>query len=747
MNRILFRVFCAIFLAITGLVPHGAAQPADTGRDARRDGAADASASARETPRATIKTFFEAMQAYRSGNEGKLPEAVECLYLGEGLTDEEKLNQGGGPAHTLFAALDSLQFDLASITDEPGGSDYTATIGADDNPLELHLHRYEDDGLWRISSRTLAPEYLAEVAQRVEARASAAEQGEVTFQDKLRSPRATMETFIKGMNEVDGYTRADAIDTLDLSSVSPVDRKTVGERKAADLKAVIDRVKPVEFTQIPPESAGASYVYFQDPAGLGSIALAPVRASEEVPEERAWRFTQGTLERLESLYLTYKDRPPVAGAAEQGGTGPWANRIRDWIHAYHPALMDAPVYLRNYQWLGLLVLIGLGVIFSRLLTLFLGLFIQFWFRRKNYSYETRLERDFIRPIRVTLMAWVWWIGLSLLGLDPGVLEHLRVAAFLVTAAGAVWASYRLVDIIGQYMTERALESPSKHDDLLVPIIVRTLKIVVIVVGLVAFAFQVNENPASLLTGLGLGGLALALAAKDVVANIFGSVTILTDRPFCIGDWITMGDIDGIVESVGIRSTRIRTFHDSLITVPNSAITDTHIDNLGQRRYRRVQATLSVAYNTPPDAIEAFCEGVRELIRQHPYTRKDYYHAYFHGFGDSSLDILLYCFVETPDWATELRERHRLLLDIVRLARSLGVEFAFPTRTLYMRQEATPPPDAASAEPDAARSKGRDAAREIAAQSLDPGGKIPPPSPFSDGGDGDFLTKEETESYE
>jgi MscS family membrane protein len=204
-----------------------------------------------------------------------------------------------------------------------------------------------------------------------------------------------------------------------------------------------------------------------------------------------------------------------------------------------------------------------------------------------------------------------------------------------------------------------------------------------VVGVLFVAQNLNVNVTSLVAGLGIGGLAFALAAKDTVENLFGSFTVLMDRPFQIGDWVVIGELEGTVEELGLRSTRIRTFYNSVITVPNSRLVHTAVDNLGARRYRRVKCMISVQYDTPPERLDAFCEGIRELIRRHPYTRKDYYLVYFNEFADSSLNILLYAFHETPDWPTELRERHRLFTDVVRLAQRLGIEFAFPTRTLHL----------------------------------------------------------------
>ncbi len=296
--------------------------------------------------------------------------------------------------------------------------------------------------------------------------------------------------------------------------------------------------------------------------------------------------------------------------------------------------------------------------------------------------------------------------------------------FLASLSG-VWAAYRLVDIVAIYLLRRALRTESKLDDALVPLIPRTLKIFVTVIGFVFIADNINVDISSLLAGLGLGGLAFALAAKDMVQNLFGSVTVLMDRTFSVGDWIIVGGVEGSVERIGFRSTRIRTFYNSVVTVPNSKFITADVDNMGERRYRRLSCKLSLTYDTPPDRIEAFCEGVRELIRQHPYMRKDYYQVYLNEFAASSLNVLLYVFWETPEWNTELRERHRFMLDILRLAKRLGVEFAFPTQTLYMRTEDIPAQPGETVPQTQAFELGRQEAVAVVAESTGIGVKPPP----------------------
>jgi MscS family membrane protein len=205
-----------------------------------------------------------------------------------------------------------------------------------------------------------------------------------------------------------------------------------------------------------------------------------------------------------------------------------------------------------------------------------------------------------------------------------------------------------------------------------------------------------------------------------------------DRPFQVGDWVVIGGTEGTVETVGFRSTRIRTFYNSLVTLPNSNLISAEVDNYGARRYRRWKANLGVAYDTPPEKIDVLCEGIRELVRRHPYTRKDYFHVYLNQYGPSSLDILLYIFWETPDWATELRERHRFAVDVLRLTQHLGVEIAFPTQTLHLKRGGETTTEAFDDGFPKSVVAGAERVRRDVRDMVDAalGGKVPPPVRFA-----------------
>ncbi len=294
---------------------------------------------------------------------------------------------------------------------------------------------------------------------------------------------------------------------------------------------------------------------------------------------------------------------------------------------------------------------------------------------------------FSKSSSLAIFSGLWLLGLPLAELTPDMHEALWRGLIIVFTISTVIASMFLVDLVSSYFKSLAEKSSNKFDDLLVPLVGKSAKVFVLSIGAIFIAQSFTLNVTNLIAGLGIGGLAFALAAKDTLSNLFGSLTVLIDRPFHIGDWIVIGDkIEGIVEQVGFRSTRLRTFYDSLITVPNNNLTNIQIDNYGRRRYRRYSTKLTIQYGTEPEVIETFCEGIRQLISNHPKTRKDYFHVYLNDLGSSAYEILLYLFWEAPDWPSELHERHHLLIDVIRLAKQLHVNFAFPTQTLHLFQE-------------------------------------------------------------
>ena len=356
------------------------------------------------------------------------------------------------------------------------------------------------------------------------------------------------------------------------------------------------------------------------------------------------------------------------------------NRLRSWIPAN---LTSKFILFQNWKWLGMLIIIFIGVVAQWSLQKILQkTVIKKIGKVESYSNNKKAYRS----ISILTMALSWYFLIPVLGLPEAVSLKISTGASLVALIATLFVLSQAINIGRDFFVKKASETENKIDDALIPMGHKVLKILLFVVGSLFIAGNLNIDVTSLLAGLGIGGLAFALAAKDTVENIFGSVTVLLDKPFEIGDWVVVDGVEGTVEQIGLRSTRIRTFYCSQVNVPNSTLISATVDNFGRRSYRRIKTMLGLTYDTPPEKIEAFCEGVRELIRQHPHTRKDYYHVYLNQFNGSSLDILLYCFIDCDDWAIELREKQRLFLDIIRLAARLNVQFAYPTQTLHMAKD-------------------------------------------------------------
>ena len=350
-----------------------------------------------------------------------------------------------------------------------------------------------------------------------------------------------------------------------------------------------------------------------------------------------------------------------------------------------PKMGDA-MYLGLHLWqiIGILIIILLTVLIHKIFSFVLEkIIINLLIKRGHVTVAKKYVAPVAKPLSILIIFPI------LLLLTPVIQLPIKINGYVMFALKALWpvfltiVVYRLVDLLGMYMMRLAEKTESTLDDQLVPMVRKALKIFVIIIGVLAILVNLNIDIVPLLTGLSIGGLAFALAAQDTLKNFFGSLMIFIDKPFQIGDWITSGSIDGTVEEVGFRATRIRTFRNSLTYVPNGQIADSTVDNHGMRNYRRFYTHIAVQYDTPSDLINVFVDGLREIVKTHPHTLKSNFHVYLNDMADSSLNVMFYIFFEVPTWGEELRCRHEILIEIIRLAESLGVNFAFPTTTLHM----------------------------------------------------------------
>lgn len=472
---------------------------------------------------------------------------------------------------------------------------------------------------------------------------------------------------------------------LDLSELPPAMVEESARRLTMLLKEVLDRIDIPSIESIPDAKAMADVETKRWTLPDSEIRIAWVKSG---PRTGEYLFSPETVQRLPEFYLKVKDLPYKPGAS----TGLYE------FFAYSPSgvafalqrivpprwLLDPPAWMRVtfvdqplWRWFGITVVLGAGLA----VILLCFRIARYWAERTETA---RRWAYLLRPLSVALVTPVTaFIFAEVLRISGIVYEAATRSLWTLFFIALTWAVWAAGGAVAESVIVREKLLAGSIDSQLVRLAVRLLTIIAAVAILVVGADRIGLPAYSVLAGLGVGGFAIALAAQQTLANLLGSLIIMFEKPFVIGHWVKVNDIEGTVENVGFRSTRIRTFYNSLVTIPSSQVVNSTVDNMGLRAYRRVKTVINLTYGTPAGKIEEFAEGVRQIILNHPKTYKDNIQVVFHDFGQHSLDILVYFFLRAPDWTAELSERQGILLDILRLAEASGVQFAFPTQSVHI----------------------------------------------------------------
>ena len=335
-----------------------------------------------------------------------------------------------------------------------------------------------------------------------------------------------------------------------------------------------------------------------------------------------------------------------------------------------------PFIAENWRWALAFGILAAGFVVRPIVEVILSFFVNRVLQRvKNRFLFFFSQLQYMRPLSWVIVGFLWLELLHLLDLSGKMEAFLDRAVWLMLSFYLIRISYIAVEAVGKILEETVKKTESKVDDQLVPLATKSLKFVVVCLGILMMLQGLGLNVGSLLAGLGIGSAAIALAAKDAITPFFGSATILIDRPFEAGDHVKFSDVEGQVEEVGFRSTRIRSLYNSVITVPNSIMAVEKIDNLGIRPARRCRHVVQLDYKTSPEKVTEFCERVRYAILQDEKVLRNSVVVKFNGFGEGSLLVLVVFHLEVKDSTEELSRQEKILLEILAAARNLGVEFA------------------------------------------------------------------------
>lgn len=347
-------------------------------------------------------------------------------------------------------------------------------------------------------------------------------------------------------------------------------------------------------------------------------------------------------------------------------------------------------FLKNdlWQWLLLFGLLLVGFIVGKVLSFFVLRQADRLGKVEGWVVLELLLRCVEGPLVLLVLAGGLYAGGQFMTLETLDAFWNRVCQTIAVLAVG-WLIFRLVDVVEHYLVRWTSKTETQLDDQLVPLVRKTLRVFVVIVAALFVADNVFRwDIGALVAGLGIGGLAFALAGKDMIANLFGSVTIFADRPFGMGDRVKIAGYEGNVEEVGFRSTRIRTLTGHLVTLPNGVVAGSAIENVSARPFIKRVLDVTVTYDTPPDRLERGVEILREMLE----ARKDHFppdrppKVHFSDFNAESLNVQVTYWYLPPEWWDFQAFNHEFNLELLRRFNDEGIEFAFPTQTLYVKQD-------------------------------------------------------------
>ena len=510
-------------------------------------------------------------------------------------------------------------------------------------------------------------------------------------QANAQSPRNTLRSFIEGTRTWDDGGREQVMATMDLSYIPPRLRTLEAELITDHLREIINRVGFGIWQEIPNITVRAEpFPFYLHPAG--DVMIEPQTIPETDPPEIVWVFSSDTLRNAPAIYRGMQALPASVGA---GPVEPLSEffRLREWLRGIDPGLVARRLGFEMWQWLSMAAL----TVVALLLSVMASRVVVYGGHRIIRFIGYAKERDYVEPLRRPVAIFVF-VGLvtaanSTIALTQaagfGLASRVLGVAIVVSAAMLALAVTR---VVGGLFRETSETTSSYMDEIVTTLLLGLVRVVIVIVAIIAVADVVGLPYEGVLAGLGIGGVALAFAARETVSNLLGGAILLADRPFKRNDLVELDGKLATIETVGLRSTRLRTLDDTLLVVPNSRLSDQPIANWGVRRRRRFVMTVGVTYDTPPDKLQAFRDGLVEVYMTEPASDQDDCYVGVSEFAASAIQFEIVGYFCVRDFGAQVAARHAVMLGIVKLADRLGVSFALPTRTIHVAGSTTPEPD-------------------------------------------------------
>ncbi|MFQ5767179.1 MAG: mechanosensitive ion channel family protein [Acidobacteriota bacterium] len=483
-----------------------------------------------------------------------------------------------------------------------------------------------------------------------------------------RSPRASLKAYLDACRQGHYSEAARYLDLSRLPGAPP-------EREAMRLKEVLDRHLWFDMESISPEASGNTRDGLPPhlerlgtiPAGEGARPVEMARQSG--PSRPAWRFSPATVASIDAWYRELR-------------TG--------WLADHLPAalLRPGPLELQWWQWLALPLVLLLAFLAGRLGIFLVRMALVGIVRRTRSNLDDLLMAQLQGPAILFLSLAFSYGALPFLSLTvpaEGFVTRLIRAAFL---AGLFWTLSRLLDVSVLTLERSQWLNQRESIRSLTPFMNRAGRLIILALGTVTILQEFGFQITGLLAGMGLAGMAVALAGQKSLENLLGSATLLADRPFKVNDFVRIGDLVGTIEQIGLRSTRIRTLDRTRVTIPNGQLSEMRLETFAARDRIRLICTLGLTYSTTSTRMRQVIAALEDILRRHPHICMDMPpRVRFVEFASSSLNLEVYAYLKTTDWGEFLKLREEIFLQFMEAVEACGCAFAFPTRTVVVEKSA------------------------------------------------------------
>lgn len=483
-------------------------------------------------------------------------------------------------------------------------------------------------------------------------------------QVELRSPYATVSTHV--LNLLSDHINEDKASLAIHPSI-----KSILERKqlAVNLKHIFDAKGLVVVMGETPKDPD----YRDTISKNQTFTLFPSKLPEIYLEKigKNWYYSESTCNAINRIYGSLF---PVS--------------VEQLIGHIPEYLQGKILSIQYWQYIGLLLMLAIGWVLH---LIFNFIFDEIILRSRFYKrLELGLEgqdnlHSFVGCAVIVFIIYFAKVFMPSFMLEVHIAKGIYVILNLIMTVVVMIGLFKLIELFRLYFKRITDATESKLDDQLLPIVTKLAKVIVGIIFFFKILSIIGVNVTALVAGISIGGLAIALAAQETVKNLLGSVMIFFDKPFRIGDSIKIGDIEGTVEEVGIRSTRIKKPDLSIVTVPNGNLSNMSLINLGTRHERMVEINIGLMYNTPLHSINSYIEELRAMAKNHDKLNKSQQFIYLRNMSPSSLDIFYRVYVKTIEYREELEIREGIINDIIVLAEKHKVSFAFPSTSIYIEQ--------------------------------------------------------------